>query len=83
MNILQEAESLVDGARQDSYGDPSRNIKDIANLWSVWLDRKVTPKDVCIMMALLKISREKEKPKRDTLVDTCGYMYIIEKLGSI
>lgn len=82
MDILEEARSLVDGERQSAYGSPTQNIKDIAELWSVWFGREVTPRDVAMAMVLVKISREKNLHKKDNLVDLAGYAYIYnDKLG--
>ena len=55
--ILNEAKNLVDGDRHKDYGDKTENHKNIAKLWSAYLDTKVEPHDVAIMMALLKMAR--------------------------
>ena len=44
--ILQEAEKLVGGDRQEDYGDKLTNHQNIANLWSAYLDKEITPHDV-------------------------------------
>ena len=53
--ILQEAEKLVGGDRQEDYGDKLTNHQNIAKLWSAYLDKEITPHDVAICMTLLKI----------------------------
>ena len=43
-------------------------------MWSVYLNKKVTPKDVALCMVLFKICREMGQPKLDNLVDAAGYV---------
>jgi hypothetical protein len=71
--LLKEAGDLVAGERNESYGHPKDNHQVTAELWTTWLGLRVTPRDVCIMMILLKISREHHTAKRDNLVDLIGY----------
>lgn len=42
-------------------------------LWTAYTGTDVTPKDVAMMMALLKIARAKAGSKPDTYVDLAGY----------
>jgi len=72
--IASEAISLVTGNRQASYGHPSKNFQDIADLWSVILSTGVTAEQVALCMVQVKISRELNAPKRDNLVDAIGYL---------
>jgi hypothetical protein len=53
----------------------------VADLWDSYLGKiegqahgALHPKDVAIMMALLKIARETHQHKRDNLVDAIGYL---------
>lgn len=85
--ILQEAEVVTSGDRRKFYGHPRDNHGNTAELWNGWLHRKgllpqdknLTFEDVCFMMALLKISRHANLPKRDNLVDIAGYMRNVEQ----
>ena len=53
----------------------------IAALWSVWLGRTVTPQDVAVMMALLKIARMQHGAgTEDNAVDCCGYIALAEDM---
>ena len=58
-NILEQAKELVGGDRQEDYGDKLTNHENIAALWSIFLRKKLTPHDVAMCMALLKIARMK------------------------
>lgn len=40
--ILEEAQRLVYGAREEGYGHPRDNMGRIAQIWSVILEREVT-----------------------------------------
>ena len=72
--ILNEAKNLVNGDRHKDYGDKTENHKNIAKLWSAYLDTKVEPHDVAIMMALLKMARTKlGAVSKDTYIDMAAY----------
>lgn len=74
--VLEEARKVINGERQDSYGNPEDSFYDIALLWGWYLGRTLASKDVALMMALLKFAREKHQGKRDNIVDACGYLGI-------
>ena len=72
--ILSEATRLVGTDRQKDYGDKVKNHKNIARLWSAYLDTPVTAHDVAIMMVLLKIARTKLGAiSKDTYIDMAAY----------
>lgn len=78
---LTEAGDIVNGARQDTYGQPEDSFKLIASYWSAYLegcpDRGLTALDVAHMMVLLKLARcSGQTTKRDNYVDLCGYACI-------
>jgi hypothetical protein len=78
-SILTEAENIIHGKRQESYGDPERNYERIARFWSVYLEKEITAVDVCQMMILLKQARLISTPThRDSIVDIAGYAALIE-----
>ena len=81
MTILEDAGKLVTGDRQADYGDIEQNFTDISNMWSVILDKEITASQVVMCMVALKLCRQKNKYKRDNLVDICGYAFILELLG--
>jgi hypothetical protein len=73
--VLDKAKEIVVGAREGEYGSPRRNFERIAALWSAHLgDRTLTPVDVALMMALLKIARLASAPGHDdSWTDLAGY----------
>lgn len=79
-SVLAEASEIVAGARRASYGRPIDNHQRTANLWNAYLavlpgesPQPLTPRDVCMLNILQKISRDRFQPKRDNLVDIAGY----------
>lgn len=73
-SILDEAKEVVNG-RRDSYGSPEDCFELIANFWSTYLSYEISQEEVCMMMILLKVAREKHGHKRDNLVDIAGYSH--------
>lgn len=74
--ILDEANSIVNGARANTYGGPEDSFKTIAALWSVYLktEMPLMTSDVAVLLALLKIARLQNSPgHRDSWVDLAGY----------
>jgi Domain of unknown function (DUF6378) len=86
--ILQTAESLINGDRAQSYGDPDVGYSRVADLWTAMgfmmlvLDkdgnaghyRKLKSVDVLLAMQQLKISRSIGDPSgEDNWVDNAGY----------
>lgn len=80
-SILQEAQEIIYGDREQTYGHPSKNLNLIAKYWSAHLDKEITATDVCLMMIMLKTARLKNQPThRDSITDTAGYAALIERV---
>jgi len=81
-DILSEARCLVDGDRNDSYGDPNIKYLQIAKVWSVLLKTDITPEQVVLAMCAVKMVRASNRNSlnRDDLVDLCGYALILSRL---
>ena len=72
--ILQEAERIICGDRQDDYGSASASFERIADMWRAYLGVDIEAMDVANMMILLKVSRSITAPdKADTWLDIAGY----------
>lgn len=80
-NILREADGLVYGDRSGDYGDPVRNHERIAAMWTEYLGVDITARQVAICMVFVKLSRESNKPKRDSMVDAAAYLHIADLCG--
>ena len=73
--VLEEAVKCVCKDREGQYGSPENSFNEIAKLWTVWLGIRVTPRDVAVMMTMLKIARIKTGHfKEDSYIDACGYL---------
>lgn len=77
--VLREAEHLITGERNATYGEPTQNFQDIAKVWTVYLGPKlregveISPADTAWMMIGLKMVRAIAGPSRDNWVDAAGY----------
>ena len=71
---------IINGERQDSYGNPEDSFKDIAKWWGWYLDIELKPEQIAFMMALFKVCREKHQKKRDNVVDMAGYLGIYDDI---
>lgn len=73
--VLNKAAAVVNGARQNEYGNPEDSFELIGKLWSVYAGHEYTPHDVAMMMALLKVARIKGGiGTEDSYTDACGYV---------
>lgn len=73
LDTLKAAAECVCGSREEDYGSPEDNFAVIAALWTAYTGADIAPKDVAMMMALLKIARAKAGSKPDTYIDLAGY----------
>lgn len=86
-SVLDEAKAIINGARQDQYGNPEDSFETIGDFWSAYIRNKmrmrcgildmsrVDSKDVALMMALMKIAREMHGAgKEDNMIDAAGYI---------
>ena len=83
-NILEDAQKIVSGDRQNVYGHPADDFARSAALWSAYMGVSFTMEDVAYMMILLKLSRLKNSPQhRDSQVDIAGYARTAEMLTEV
>ncbi len=81
--ILTRAHALINSDRQAEYGPPAESFDRIASLWSAYLGQSISPRDVAICMALLKLGRESFKHKEDNLLDAAGYIGLADELPGL
>ena len=76
-SVLIEADGLVHGDRNASYGHPLDDMSRTAGMVSAMLAHKLSAplsaEDIAYIMCCVKLSRQINKPKRDNLVDLAGY----------
>ena len=82
---MEQAQVCVTGKREQDYGSPEDSFETIGLLWgnylraahpklkTVFAPNEVTPKDVAMMMALLKVARAANGDNPDNFVDLAGY----------
>jgi hypothetical protein len=79
-HILKKAHAIINGERQDAYGNPEDCFEIIAEYWTTYLKAnglmvKISPKDVPKMLALMKIARMSgQKFNLDNYIDGAGYL---------
>jgi hypothetical protein len=87
VNAIDLAKDIIYGDGEETYGNPSKNLVSIAQLWTIYLHQKyasnviVNAEDVCWMMNLLKMTRQMNSSKQDNVVDAIGYLALIDRLG--
>ena len=80
--ILQEAHRLTVKDRQKTYGDPTVNHCRIADLWTTYLGQQITPQQVAICMALVKVARLMETETEDSFIDLAAYAAIAGEIAT-
>jgi hypothetical protein len=75
--VLREAETLITGDRNVTYGTPTENFERIAELWNTqfapMLLHPFTAAQVAQAMMHVKLARMVTQPKRDNYLDLAGY----------
>jgi len=79
--IIEEAWALVNGDRQNDYGTALKNMSRTAKIWSGILDIDVTPEQVALCMAGVKLARSQQTYKRDNVVDAVGYLLVYDNVS--
>ncbi len=94
LTILDRAKKIVDGDRQNDYGEPEDNFRVIGEKWGTTLGileesppswkpgEPIPPRIVALMMIDLKTCREAYKPVTDNSIDIAGYAYAMSKILS-
>ena len=80
-DVLYTADSLINGDRQNDYGEAHESFEAIARMWEAYLGMHIEGRDVCNLMALLKIARLRNGPHDDSSVDACGYLALGAELS--
>jgi hypothetical protein len=82
--ILNTAREYVTKDREATHGAPEQSFGMIAAVWSVRLGVTVTPAQVCLLMADLKICRAWSNPTvTDNWVDLAGYAACGGEMASV
>lgn len=81
MSVLDDAAAIISGERREIYGLPEEEFPRIATMWSAILGTDISAEQVCLCMIAGKLLRLATTPShRDSQVDVCGYIRILEIL---
>ncbi len=82
--ILEEAQRIVYGDRQANYGHPmddyTRTAAMVSGMLAHKLKEPLSAEDMALVMCQVKISRQVNKPKRDSMVDLAGYAACVQRI---
>ena len=89
LEILQKTAETV-AERGACYGESDESLAEIAEYWDLYLSWRgfkahgsVTPHDVALMMALLKMARVRSSPgHKDNYIDMAGYAALAGNLAN-
>ena len=74
VEICREAAHLVGGDRETQHGNKMNNMRNIADLWSVYLGIPISAEQHAWMMVLMKCARTKTGAHNlDDYIDAAGY----------
>lgn len=79
-SILLEAEGIVNGDRNEQYGDPKDAFKVYSEILSKTFNIELSPVQICKVQMAIKLGRMRYQHKRDSVVDLCGYAEILNRL---
>lgn len=79
-SILLEAFNIVNGSRNSDYKG-TEGFEKISEIWNkLYPNKPLTAYDISMVMVVLKLVRESITPKKDNLVDACGYLHFANQL---
>ena len=87
MTILEEAQKLCYGDRNQSYGHPADDWRRTAKMMTACLEDllrpgvEIPPERACLLMICVKLSREVNLHKRDNLTDISGYADCVQRIA--
>lgn len=78
---LDVAKELINADRNQEYGEPAENFKDIADMATILMrpvlksEARIEPHHVAMFMIAIKMTRMKTSPRKfDSWVDIAGYV---------
>lgn len=72
--VLRRAEELVTGPRRQDYGEAAKSFEALAVIWSTLCGTPLTPPQVALCLAALKLWRCSTSPgSMDSWTDLAGY----------
>lgn len=82
--LLTEARDIVHGDREQTHGEPGKNLRAIAAMWAPIFGVAVSEQQVVLAMIALKVARAINTPRhRDHWRDIVGYVALAERAGHV
>lgn len=78
--MLEEAQAIVDGGREQDYPDPVKNFRDISVMASLMTGKYLSPQDCVRVLIAVKLTRDAFTERYDNKLDIVGYTYILNKI---
>jgi Domain of unknown function (DUF6378) len=75
--ILETAANLTTGPRADTYGDFGEQMRSLSRAFNGITGKDITPKDVTILLILLKLRRAETGGDQDSAVDGAAYFALL------
>ena len=80
-DILKEADRIVHGPRNDSYGDPIDDYSKVVAIFRTLTGVDLDPEEGALFMVAVKLARlaknhDTGTAHRDSLVDAAGYLWV-------
>jgi len=80
---LEKALDIIQGDRHNEYGPAQDHFKEAASVWSLIMRKEVTPTQVILCLAALKLVRLSTKNNHeDSWVDLAGYAALGNEVSS-
>jgi hypothetical protein len=82
--VLDAAARAVLRDRAATHGRPEETFGLIAEFWSSYLGQDLSPADAAMLLALLKIARQRQNPSHDdNYLDLAGYAACAAELAAL
>lgn len=82
--VLEEAQRIIFGARQDTYGHALDNYTRLAGMFNALFEAKLkspfSAEDMLINMIMVKLARQVNSKHHDNLVDLAGYTGLLQEI---
>lgn len=78
--FFETVKELVQVDRRKDYDHPLDCCARIAKTWEAVLGIDISPEQVALCLAGMKIARESHKPKADNRLDLAGYAWVANEI---
>jgi hypothetical protein len=84
-DILKEADALVHGTRNESYGHPIDDYSRVVDIFRMISGVELHPEEGALFMVAVKLARLRHNYEagiihRDSLIDAAGYLWVFAQI---